>query len=242
MNESIQSPPSTPNSSASDAADSPEALAIALHQASAKKQQQQIDALLQSGQTQALVLFLNQHEGVATAPVGQVLQAFAQSRPAALSEADWQNRVTALVPLHSDRDIDYGPLRDCLLNQAFEQADRLTLEKLCELAGSTAVARKWLYFSEVGQFPTADLKTIDFLWRIFSQERFGFSVQRELWLGVGQDWERLWPKIGWRDETWTRYPEGFTWSLAAPRGHLPLSNQLRGVRVMAALMNHPAWR
>jgi hypothetical protein len=29
--------------------------------------------------------------------------------------------------------------------------------------------------------------------------------------------------------------------LTAPVGHLPLSNQLRGVRVMEALLCHPAW-
>ena len=40
--------------------------------------------------------------------------------------------------------------------------------------------------------------------------------------------------------TWTRYPSAFTWSLAAPEGHLPLVNQLRGVRLMDALLQHPA--
>ncbi|MEO8890989.1 MAG: GUN4 domain-containing protein, partial [Coleofasciculaceae cyanobacterium] len=33
----------------------------------------------------------------------------------------------------------------------------------------------------------------------------------------------------------------FIWDLSAPRGHLPLSNQLRGVRPFAALMGHRAW-
>ena len=39
---------------------------------------------------------------------------------------------------------------------------------------------------------------------------------------------------------WTRYPGSFTWSLEAPEGHLPLVNQLRGVRLMDALLSHPA--
>ena len=30
------------------------------------------------------------------------------------------------------------------------------------------------------------------------------------------------------------------WSLEAPEGHMPLVNQLRGVRLMDALLNHPA--
>jgi GUN4-like len=67
-------------------------------------------------------------------------------------------------------------------------------------------------------------------------------VQRELWLSVGKNWEKLWTQIDWKNgNNWTRYPQGFTWDLSAPKGHLPLSNQLRGVRVMAALLSHPAW-
>ncbi|MGB0562323.1 MAG: GUN4 domain-containing protein, partial [Spirulinaceae cyanobacterium] len=31
------------------------------------------------------------------------------------------------------------------------------------------------------------------------------------------------------------------WDLTAPKGHLPLSNQLRGVRTFEAILNHPAW-
>lgn len=147
-----------------------------------------------------------------------------------------------IVPLRSERNIDYSPLQQLLAEQKFEAADRLTLQNMCELAGAAAVQRKWLYFTEVENFPVTDLQTIDQLWLMHSEGKFGFSVQRELWLGVTRDWEKLWPKIGWKSgNNWTRYPGGFTWDLSAPRGHLPLSNQLRGVRVMASLMAHPAW-
>lgn len=149
----------------------------------------------------------------------------------------------SLIPLQSERAIDYQPLQDLLVRQAFEDADRLTLQKMCELAGDAAKNRKWLYFSEVSKFPILDLQTIDQLWYIYSEGKFGFSVQRNLWIAVGRDWDRLWQKIGWRNENnWTRYPNEFIWDLTAPKGHLPLSNQLRGVRVIEALMNHPAWQ
>lgn len=138
--------------------------------------------------------------------------------------------------------IDHQPLQQALASQAFQDADRLTLQALCQLAGEAAVQRKWLYFSEVKLLPVEDLRTIDRLWRIYSDEKFGFSVQRQLWLGVGKTWDALWPKIGWRSgNEWTRYPQGFTWDLTAPIGHLPLSNQLRGVQVMQSLLSHPAW-
>lgn len=145
-----------------------------------------------------------------------------------------------VVPLRSSKGIDYAPLQTLLAQQDFQAADRLTLEKMCELAD--AATRKWFYFTAVQSFPITDLQTINTLWLVHSEGKFGFSVQRELWLALGKDWEKLWTQIDWKNgNNWTRYPQGFTWDLSAPRGHLPLSNQLRGVRVMAALLAHPAW-
>jgi hypothetical protein len=149
---------------------------------------------------------------------------------------------TGVVSLNSDAGADYLPLQRLLARHQFEAADRLTLQKLCELEGPAAVKRNWIYFTQIEQFPISDLQTIDRLWRVHSEGKFGFSVQRQLWLTVGRNWESLWSKIDWRSgRDWTRYPDGFTWDLSAPKGHLPLSNQLRGVQVMNALLNHPAW-
>lgn len=150
---------------------------------------------------------------------------------------------TGIVPLHSERGIDYAPLQQLLTVQDFQAADRMTLQKLCELAGPAAVQRKWLYFTEVGNFTITDLQTINTLWLVHSEGKFGFSIQREIWLSLEKNWEKFWPKIGWKTgNNWTRYPDGFTWNLTAPKGHLPLSNQLRGVRVMASLLSHSAWK
>ena len=147
-----------------------------------------------------------------------------------------------IVPLNSERSIDYSHLQQLLTAQHFQAADRITLQKLCELAGPEAVQRKWLYFTEVENFTISDLQTINNLWLVYSEGKFGFSIQREILLSLGKNWEKFWPKIGWKiGNNWTRYPDGFTWNLTAPKGHLPLSNQLRGVRVIASLLSHPAW-
>jgi hypothetical protein len=146
------------------------------------------------------------------------------------------------VPLRSAVGADYTELQSLLADQKFQAADRLTTQKLCQLAGPAAERRQWLYFSEVDSLPIEDLQTINQLWLTYSEGRFGYTVQRQLWLSVNKNWDALWPKIGWREEKkWTRYPQEFTWDLSAPRGHLPLSNQLRGVQVLNALLNHPAW-
>ena len=149
---------------------------------------------------------------------------------------------SGIVPLHSERGIDYTQLQHLLTVQDFQAADRMTLQKLCELAGPAAVQRKWLYFTDAENFTITDLQTINTLWLVHSEGKFSFSIQREIWLSLGKNWEQFWVKIGWKTgNNWTRYPEKFTWNLTAPKGHLPLSNQLRGVRVIAALLAHPAW-
>ncbi|GAB4468882.1 MAG: GUN4 domain-containing protein [Elainellaceae cyanobacterium] len=169
----------------------------------------------------------------------QILAASESAQAKAFLQAQFPQ---GLVPGRSQRNVDYTQLQALLVQQDFQAADRLTLEKMCELAGPTALQRRWIYFTEVDDFPIEDLQTINTLWLVYSEGKFGFSVQRDLWLGVGKNWDRLWPLIGWKSgNNWTRYPGGFTWNLTAPRGHLPLSNQLRGVRTIASLMAHPAW-
>lgn len=173
---------------------------------------------------------------------GRAYEILLKSKNAKVLEFLQTNFPTGVIPLHSGRGLDYEPLQKLLAEQKFQAADQLTLQKLCELASSTAVQRKWLYFTEISQFPAADLQTINRLWLAHSEGKFGFSIQRQIWLGVGKNWDAFWPKIGWKTgNNWTRYPQEFTWDLTAPRGHLPLSNQLRGVRVISSLLSHPAW-
>lgn len=214
--------------------------------ASAKDQLRLIDELATTGREgfDALQAFLleQREAGKIDLAVGKAYQALFAANSSETIDFLQTHFPQGIVPLKSDRNIDYLPLQQLLAKQEFEAADRLTLQKMCELAGSAAIQRKWLYFTEVESFPSVDLLTIDTLWRLHSEGKFGFSIQREIWLSAGKNWDLLWDKIGWRKgSTWTRYPQEFTWNLSAPRGHLPLSNQLRGVRTIASLMAHPAW-
>lgn len=147
-----------------------------------------------------------------------------------------------IVPLKSDKNIDYKELQELLVKQNYQSADALTRVKLCELSGEKAVQRKWIYFTEVEKFPITDLKTIDLLWYIYSEGKFSYSIQRKIWLSLGKNYPELWVKLKWKSgNKWTKYPQEFIWDLTAPLGHLPLSNQLRGVREIDALFAHPAW-
>jgi hypothetical protein len=212
---------------------------------SPKAQLQLIRDLAAAGEPGRQVLLdflLSRRSQAPTIVDGSVYQVLL-AHPTDLAFEDFQAQFPqGLLPTPSKSGVDYQPLQQALAAQEFQTADRLTLQALCELAGETAVQRKWLYFSEVKHFPVEDLQTIDTLWRIYSEGKFGFSVQRQLWLSAGKNWDTLWVKIGWKSgNEWTRYPNGFTWNLTAPTGHLPLSNQLRGVQVLASLFNHPAW-
>lgn len=174
---------------------------------------------------------------------GKVYQTLYQLKTPKTQEFLQNHFPRGIVPLESDRSIDYRLLQQLLADGDFQTADSLTRQKLCELAGEAAVRRKWLYFTEVEQFPSTDLHTINSLWWVHSEGKFGFSVQRKIWLSVGEDFPKLWPKINWKNgNNWTQYPNEFIWDLSAPVGHLPLLNQLRGVRVAASLYTHPVWQ
>jgi len=148
-----------------------------------------------------------------------------------------------LIKFSTSLTYDYQPLQQLLISQKFQEADKLTQIQLCKLAGLTQnKQRNWLYFTDISFLPSQDLEIIDKLWRIYSRGKFGFSIQRKIWLTNNCNWEKLWNTIGWKNEGITcRYPNEFIWNISAPQGHLPLFNQLRGVQVLSALFKHIVW-
>ena len=168
---------------------------------------------------------------------GWILQVLKKYKPKFFDNKIYNN----WFAVKSDANIDYSILQENLLEQNFEEADRLTSAYLRKLAGKVAENRGYVFYSEVKNMPEKDLLSIDRLWSIYSQGKFSFSVQAKLLKSVGKRYELLWPKIGWKkDGIWTRYPSSFCWSLEAPDGHMPLVNQLRGVRLMDSILRHPS--
>ena len=175
-------------------------------------------------------------EGDDWAP-GCLLQVLKKHKPHFFENSIFNNWFTT----YSNANINYEKLQLMLLEQKFEDADRLTSSYLRKLAGNLAEKRGYVFYSEVKNMSGTDLKTIDRLWNLYSNGKFGFSIQAKILKSVGKKYELLWPKIGWKKEgLWTRYPNSFCWSLEAPDGHMPLINQLRGVRLMDSILRHPA--
>lgn len=220
-------------------------LEIQLPQESEKNQLQLISKLETLGSSGLEVLskfLLLQKNTPPTPPLGKAYQVLYQAKTPETMAFLEEHFPTGVVPIDSADDIDYLPLQRFLAEQKYQEADTLTRVKMCELAGEGAIRRKWVYFTEVSRFPIIDLKTLNSLWVNYSEGKFGFSVQRSLWVSVGRDYNKLWPKIGWKNNNnWTKYPHEFTWNISAPIGHLPLLNQLRGVRVTDSLFSHPVW-
>ncbi len=194
---------------------------------------QLIDFLLQRRSTQVETTYLD----------GKAYQVLLKSDFPEILQMLQTHFPSGILAIESEAGVDYEPLQKLLALQDFEAADKLTNQKMCAAAGSAAVERGWLYFTDIDRIPATDLKSIDNLWLVYSEGKFGYSVQRKIWLGLGKKWEKLWLQIGWkRDGSFTRYPGGFIWDIAAPKGHLPLSNQIRGNKAISAIFAHRVWQ
>lgn len=148
------------------------------------------------------------------------------------------------VPLESEMDVDYTVLRDRLAAGEWELADNETRRLMCELAGEEAQLREWVYFTEVKFMPVKDLQTVDALWRSYSRDRYGFTIQRQLWVAGRRQWGPLFKRISWvtgENNAYRKWPGEFLWQEDAPKGHLPLTNCLRGTQLFQALLEHPAF-
>jgi serine/threonine protein kinase len=131
------------------------------------------------------------------------------------------------VPLESEKGIDYTRLRDLLVAKDWQEADRETRQKMLAVMGQQQ--RGYLDNEDIEKFPCKDLRTIDRLWLHYSDKRFGFSVQKQIWIAEGGKpgvynlavYEKFGDRVGWRvNDSWKLYSELTFPSTAAP-GHLP---------------------
>ncbi|MCT7948872.1 serine/threonine-protein kinase [Ancylothrix sp. C2] len=128
------------------------------------------------------------------------------------------------VPLKSARGVDYTRLRDLLAAGKWQEADEETATVMLKAAKRENVG--WLDLDSINNFPCDDLRSIDQLWVKYSNGRFGFSVQKKIWLEVGGNADsetenKLGDRFGWRKGgSWLAYKD-LTFNLKAPVGHLP---------------------
>ena len=122
--------------------------------------------------------------------------------------------------------VDYNPLRNLLVEGKWKDADRETARTMLTAAGREKEG--WLRTEDIDSFSCDDLRLIDQLWLESSQGKFGFSVQKDIYEGLGgtreynqEVWESFGDRIGWRKGgNWLYYDE-HTFNLNAPQAHLP---------------------
>jgi len=136
--------------------------------------------------------------------------------------------------LNSEVRVDYSKLRDALAAQNWQDADYETYLVMLQVVGRKE--GDWIRGEELLNFPCTDLRTIDSLWVKYSNGRFGFSVQKKIYLDVGgkpngrydeDAWEKFGGRVGWRkgwiwDKNWISYNMVIFDTDALP-GHLPFS-------------------
>jgi Protein kinase domain/GUN4-like len=136
--------------------------------------------------------------------------------------------VTTAPGLSLEKEIgeNYAYLQSLLAAQAYQAADEETWRLLLALACRTAQGT--LTLDTLEALPCSALQTIDHLWWIHSQGRFGLRVQQQLYRALGGTtefdfalWETFAEQVGWYgDRHWLSYAD-LTFSNHAPMGHLP---------------------
>jgi hypothetical protein len=83
-----------------------------------------------------------------------------------------------------------------------------------------------LSIKDIQNFPCQDLQMVDKLWRYYSEDHFGFSVQAQLFKEEDEDPDAFFRRIGWyRNGIWIAYSD-VTWVKGkAPKGHLPIGGR-----------------
>ncbi len=146
-------------------------------------------------------------------------------------------KVAANIALKSARGVNYSRLQQLLAAGNWKEADEETGKVMCQAAGREKEG--WLGRWHINNFPWEDLRTINQLWLHYSNGKFGFSVQKEIYESLGgirlyndkEDWlyfnnlAEVWTmfcyRVGWTKRDNPLSYGQLTFNSAAPQGHLP---------------------
>ncbi|WP_413166818.1 GUN4 domain-containing protein [Capilliphycus salinus ALCB114379] len=134
--------------------------------------------------------------------------------------------------------VDYSQLEELLKLGKWKEADEETAKVM--LKAAKREKEGWLNIYKFKEFPCSNLQMIDQLWVKYSGGRFGFSVQREIYVEkcggkLGEDYfmnvfedggvfNDFYDQVGWRENKEIIYSYNeLTFDISAPRGHLPFA-------------------
>ena len=85
--------------------------------------------------------------------------------------------------LSSEKGVNYTKLQSLLAAANWSEADKETKEVMLQAVGIKE--GNSVSYNKLSSFACTDLRTIDHLWKKYSDGRFGFSVQKEIYLSAG---------------------------------------------------------
>jgi hypothetical protein len=151
-------------------------------------------------------------------------------------------------------DSKYRTLEDLLKTQQWREADQETYRLMITTVGKEE--GQWFDKEDLLNFPCEDLKAIDGLWVKYSQGKFGFSVQKQIYEDCGAKldgaypgdkiWKEFCDRVGWRIDgnLMTSYKDLKANPSSSPRGEFPVLFSRRlgggwGDFVGVFLLSHP---
>ena len=136
-----------------------------------------------------------------------------------------------IITKSSETGIEYSRLEKLLAAGDWKEAHQETRDLMIQAGGREEDG--YLNNNSVENFPCSDLNTIDQLWSKYSDSKFGFNAQRQIWENMGGNTSsgsstlaKLAVQIGWKKENAGRY-EYLEYSeltfnpQTAVAGHLP---------------------
>ncbi len=148
--------------------------------------------------------------------LGTLTLSSAQAKPPARPFAIPQ---TPIEKLKSDRLLDYDPLQNLLRSGKWSEASAMTSTLM--LKAGAQIEQGYLVEANIRYFPCNDLLTIDKLWRYYSGDRFGLSIQSDIWVSIGgknqKDVARFERRVGWGSAV-----DNITSRTQVPAGYFPL--------------------
>lgn len=171
----------------------------------------------------------------ASSPSSQKIQNSSPSQ----SEQTTGKMPVSQIPLKTAK-ADFTLLDRYLAQGKWYEADEETKNLMLKIVGreeGLMDGQDYIHEEDFEKFPREQLKIIDSLWVKYSQGKFGFSVQKKIWLECGgnvgvYDYDiylKFGDKIGWTNgkgdlldySQWLEKSQ-LNFSINAPQGHLPL--------------------
>ena len=128
----------------------------------------------------------------------------------------------------------YQQLEIYLKNDQWREIDEETGRLMLQIVGKES--DQWLSEEDIQNFPCDDLRAIDKLWVDYSKGKFGFSVQKKVWMECGgvpgeyddEAYKKFADQVGWRrGGDWLSHSELTFLLKGSKHAHLPL-NRYRG--------------